>query len=261
MQNGQEKLFYEQKNVFLQNKNPDETLASVIKKTAQSFIGYPYIEHSLEVSENEDLVVNLKGFDCTTFVETVLALSRTFIVNEDYNYFKKELSGIRYRNGIMNGYCSRLHYFSEWISDNVKKKIVKDITRELEGEKKTFDVSYMSSNPKFYSALISSPERIDTIRNIEKRISELEFYVIPKHKIKIIEAKINEGDIIAFTTSFSGLDVGHIGIAVRDSQGKLNLIHAPSAGKLVQITNKPLSDYIINIKKHTGIIVAHPLLN
>ncbi len=36
----------------------------------------PYAEHSLE-HEPEALVVNLREFDCTTFVESCLAISRT----------------------------------------------------------------------------------------------------------------------------------------------------------------------------------------
>lgn len=44
--------------------------------TALFFRGTPYVASTLE-KEPEGLVVNLRELDCTTFAETVLALSRT----------------------------------------------------------------------------------------------------------------------------------------------------------------------------------------
>ncbi len=261
IESNQSKLFSELQTNFLKPKNSTEKFSLVVTKVAQSFVGYPYVEHSLELSDNENVVVNLNGFDCTTFVESVLALSRTFWIDGDFKSFKQQLQEIRYRNGVLNGYCSRLHYFSEWITDNVKKKTIADVTRELGGESTYFNVSFMSLNPRYYSALISSVERIDSIKDIEKNISGREFYVIPKLKVKMVESKINEGDIIAFTTSLNGLDIGHIGIAIRDNNGKLHLIHAPSAGKQVQITTGAISDYILSVKKHSGMIVLRPIPN
>jgi len=40
------------------------------------FPGAPYQTGTLEMPGREKLVVNLHAFDCTTFVETVLALAR-----------------------------------------------------------------------------------------------------------------------------------------------------------------------------------------
>ena len=40
---------------------------------AKSFVGTPYVAHTLERSP-ENLVCNLREFDCYTFVESVLAI-------------------------------------------------------------------------------------------------------------------------------------------------------------------------------------------
>ena len=41
---------------------------------ARQFLGIPYVAHTLEVNDREQLVVNTRQLDCTTFVETVTAL-------------------------------------------------------------------------------------------------------------------------------------------------------------------------------------------
>ena len=53
------------------------SLSSVEKQVVQIgnlFIGTPYVSKTLEKKGKEQLVVNLREMDCTTFVETVTAL-------------------------------------------------------------------------------------------------------------------------------------------------------------------------------------------
>jgi len=66
---------------------------------------------------------------------------------------------------------------------------------------------------------------------------------------------LRDGDIIAFTTSIKGLDIGHVGIAVREEDGRIHILHAPQPGTKVHITKEPLSEYIMSVKKHSGIII------
>lgn len=70
---------------------------------------------------------------------------------------------------------------------------------------------------------------------------------------------IQNGDLIALTTSDKGLDIGHVGIAVKMPDGKIHFMHAPLVGSKVQISESSLSDYVKQIKKHTGIIVLRAL--
>ena len=42
---------------------------------ARQFQGIPYVAHTLEVNDQEQLVVNTRELDCTTLVETVTALT------------------------------------------------------------------------------------------------------------------------------------------------------------------------------------------
>ena len=71
--------------------------------------------------------------------------------------------------------------------------------------------------------------------------------------------RIKTGSLIGITTNVPGLDVSHTGIAVRLETGALHLLHAPDIGYKVQMTEKPLHDYLALHPKQTGIIVAEAL--
>src|SRR4030067_3263649 len=87
---------------------------------------------------------------------------------EDY---KNELTFIRYRDGKIDQYPSRLHYFSDWIYNNQQKGIIKDITEEIGGEQISFSLNFMSTHPDAYKHLKESPEFIPVIEEQEKEIS------------------------------------------------------------------------------------------
>lgn len=240
----------------LENKLSDKPIGEIISEIGKSFLNTPYEAHTLEVTDREQLVINLSGLDCTTFLETTFALARCIKKNKTtFDDFKNELKYIRYRDGKLEEYPSRLHYFSDWIYNNIKKGIVKDVTKEIGGKPIKFNVNFMSQNPKYYKHLQSNPEFISVIEKHESEINARQYYYIPQDEIKRVEDKIINGDLIALTTSDKGLDIGHVGFAVKMQNGRVHLMHAPMVGSKVQITEIPLAEYVKKIKKHTGIIV------
>ena len=54
----------------------DSFYGNLIVEIGRLFINVPYKAGTLENLGKEKLIVNVPGFDCTTFVETVLALAR-----------------------------------------------------------------------------------------------------------------------------------------------------------------------------------------
>lgn len=231
-------------------------LNAVISKVASSFIGTDYAGFTLETDGPEVLTVNFRGLDCTTFLETAVTVARTCADGKDsFEEYLQKLEEIRYRGGKLNGYPSRLHYFSDWIYDNVKKGIIKDISREIGGEKIVFNVSFMGNNPKLYMMLKGNDEFLKQIKQQEKEIAAREYYYIPNSRIKDVQDKIMSGDLIGIVTSVEGLDFSHTGFAYRGDDNVLKFLHAPMAGKKVEITKKPLADYIPAIQKSKGIVV------
>lgn len=232
----------------------------LIAEVGKTFINTEYIAHTLETEGDEKLVVNLSGLDCTTFLETALTFARTVKKGKyDVDSYLDELKYIRYRNGNLDGYASRLHYFSDWIYNNVEKGIVKDITKEIGGKKISFDVWYMSKNFEAYRMLKANPKYVPIIQEQEKAIRSRTYYYIPKSEVNSFESKIQNGDLIAITTNLKGLDISHVGIAVELQNGRIHFMHAPLVGSKVQISPEPIQQYLEKIKKHTGIIVLRPL--
>lgn len=228
-------------------------------KIAKSMMGTPYVAHTLETGVSEDMVVNLREMDCTTFAENVLALTRTIkSENPDFDKFVSELEQIRYRDGKRNGYLSRLHYFSDWIFDNNQKRTVQDVSAEIAQVLYPNKVDFMSKHPDSYQILKSNPELIQQLRLQEEIVSERVAWYIPKDRISEFENQLRDGDIVALTTSISGLDVTHVGLVVWEND-HARLLHASSKEMKVVISEETLEEYLANSKSSTGIMVARPL--
>lgn len=227
----------------------------IVSEIGVWFLGTPYVEKTLEVGVDEALVINLAGLDCTTFLETVVTLARiTKMGRFTFEDYEKELEFLRYRDGVRTDYPSRLHYFSEWIYDNEQKGILTDITKDIGGKVYANNPSFMSSNPKFYAQL-SNEAYIDQIKIAEAGIAKRSYYYLPKETVKCHEARIKPGDLIAITISMDNLDISHVGIAV-EKNGRIHLLHASSTSKQVEISEKPLSDYLLSHKSQSGIMVC-----
>ena len=227
-------------------------------KYGLNFLKTPYVAHTLEVNEEEKLVVNFDEVDCTTFVEYVLALSLSPVKNGaiDKTDYARVLQKIRYRDGRINGYTSRLHYIADWINNGVKHGFMEDVTAANSPDSIALSLNFMSAHSKAYKHLKSSPENISKIEEIEKALSGQTFHYIPKAKLPDEGFSwIKNGDIIAITTNVPGLDVAHMGIAYYE-KGVLKLLHASSTRKMVVITQKTLAQMLKNNKRFTGIRVV-----
>ena len=241
-------------------------LGETMARIGETFVGTAYVPQTLEVEGPERLVINLRELDCVTFVENVLALGRfvhlhdsTMLDDEERlrAEYRRLLTEIRYRSGELEGYPSRLHYFSEWIADNEARGLMRDISRELGGTADDTPIDFMSTHPDAYRQL-SEPGAVDEIARTEARLSARPRYFIGEGDIENAAPGIADGDIIAATSTVAGLDIAHTGLAlVRD--GGVFLLHAPLVGSAVQISEVPLSARVQRIGGQDGIMVARPL--
>lgn len=227
-----------------------------IVEVAKMFMQTAYVGGTLDGNEKEQLVVNLRELDCTTYLENVVALSKA-LSNDSVTAadFLKELENLRYRNGKLTDYSSRLHYFSDWIYENEKKGIVKNITAEIGGEKYNKTISFMSTHVNSYPALQADTSLVEEIRKTENEINKRELFFIPETKIQQLENQIQNGDLIAITTKIEGLDISHVGIAIHINN-RLHLMHASSKAKKVVISDIPLAEMLMQSKYQSGIMVA-----
>jgi len=242
-----------QKSDFPDEGNAGDRMITVAKQ----LLGTRYVASTLEKGLDEPLTITASGLDCTTLVELTMAVALTSYQSEPtFDDLAQNLEYLRYRNGKRDGYISRLHYFYEWIVNNEKKGLVENITKNLGGVKKELNLSFMSSNPKYYPFEEGS-EQQQSLAEIEKQLNEKDFWIIPKNKLKQASSGIQNGDIIAFVANRSDLDFYHNGLAYWEN-GDLHVLHASSVAEEVVISDEPLHKFA-NIKRYDGIVVIRPL--
>jgi hypothetical protein len=251
-------LIFEEKMAWARGQGLETMpIGDAIVALGRTFIGATYTPGTLELEGPERLIVNLRELDCVTYIESVLAMIRVLQAGTpDYASFQRELVRIRYRDGTLAGYPSRLHYFSEWISNNEAKGIVRDVTREVGGRARAGGLGFMSAHRESYRQL-ADPETATEIGRIEARLSGEERYYIPQESIRAMETGIRNGDIIAATSTLDGLDIAHTGFAVWVGD-RLHLMHAPLVGSVVELSERPLAERLQRITAQDGIMVARP---
>lgn len=234
------------------------SMGEIVQAIADNFLGKPYVAGLLDRSNEEKLIVTLNKFDCVLFVETVLALSRGIAV-KDYNYqnFVRRLEEQRYSNGKMNGYCSRLHYFSEWIGDNQKRQTVENITAKLGGIPMDKQLNFMSQNRSSYPQMARDEATYQCRVGVETELAKNTVNYLPTNRIKSVYSQLKPGDIVAVATDIKGLDVTHTGFAYRNASGNMGLIHASPAGEVTVAYD--LHRYISRVENATGIVVARAI--
>ena len=228
---------------------------------ARQFLDVPYVAHTLEINDDEHLVVNTRQLDCTTLVETVTALK---LCAQDGKHafadYLDALRQLRYRQGRLNGYPSRLHYFTDWIRDKAAMQIVEDIQQPNPpfSAVQSVSVNYMSTHPEAYKALKANPSLVPEIRASEQLLTGLKVRYIPKRLLRnnaLLRSVVKEGDILAITCNKKGLDIAHLGFAVWRKDG-LHLLNASMLHKKVVEEPMTLWQYMQKHKTFTGIRVV-----
>lgn len=239
-------------------------VGTAIARLGETFVGTTYTPGTLEAPGPERLVINLREFDCVTFIENMLAMTR-FIRHDGAALladrpaaqarYARYLEEIRYRGGHLDGYPGRLHYFSEWLSDNAARGRLRLLVRELGGVEDPEPLSFMSAHPSAYRQM-ADPGVPEAIRAMEERLNAgPKRWYLPENTIAQVAYRIQDGDLIAAASTLPGLDVAHTGIALWQG-GRLHLLHAPLVGKSVEISVLPLAERIVENKTQDGIMVA-----
>lgn len=229
-------------------------LASRTFAVAKSFAGAPYVPGTLDTGGAEKLVVNLRQLDCWTFVENSLAIALAAHDNpEDVGALEHYLRQLRYWGGNIDGYGSRIHYFTGWTLQAEKLGYITDITARLGGVPYKKEISYMSARPHKYPAL-NNPKNMQDIRAAEARINRHAWFFIPETNIEAIENSLKEGDIILLTSAKRDLDIAHQGFAVKRGN-RMHLMHASSLAKRVVVSSQPIGEYVRSQVGQSGILV------
>jgi Protein of unknown function (DUF1460) len=231
-----------------------KSMGQIMQAVAHQLLGAEYQAGLLDREPQETLFVSLKKFDCFLFIETVLAIANN-LKQQDYDYqaLTHKIENQRYWNGKMNGYCSRLHYFSDWIEDNARRGNVQNITRQLGGIDITKKINFMTTHRSSYPNLVQGDLTFQCIARVENNLSST-FNYIPTEKIDQAYPQLQPGDIIGVATKIPGLDFTHTGLVYQQPDGEIGLIHASPAGKVV--IAQDLQKYISKVENAIGIVVT-----
>lgn len=244
------------------------TLGRGATRVGELASGTPYVAFTLEEYlraggnplQTEPLTLSLTRFDCVTLVESCLAVARVAAAEgaPSWDRFAHAVEQMRYRGGERREFTSRLHYFSEWIADGEKRGLLRDLGSELGGAVDARPLRFMTEHRKSYLALADDTV-FREIGAMERRLDRHPRHVVATDRIAEVADSIETGDVLAFATGISGLDVTHSAFAYRDANKILRVLHAPLSGGAVEVTRSTLPEYVAAIRRSTGILVARPL--
>jgi hypothetical protein len=237
------------------------SVGALMQALGPHFRGRPYLEGTLDGGATESLVVRLDGFDCVTFVETALAMARG-VRSGDTTYagFARRLAEHRYRDGRLRGYCSRLHYFTEWLADNEDRGLVTRLDDRLGGRPLTDTLDFMSTHRSSYDRFATNDSLYACVQQMETdlqaRQHDRPVRYVPQDSIRAVYDQLQAGDIVATVTSIEGLDVAHTGLVYAHEDGGRGLLHASLSDGVV--VSPDLQRYVQTIDHQIGIVVARP---
>lgn len=229
---------------------------------AKALLGQPY-EAATQEGRVERLRIYLTRTDCILFAETCLGLVRAVErcgAQASFEDLAASLLQSRYRDGVVDGYSSRLHYTTEWIRQGEANGLFDDLSDDLGGVQDARPIRFMTQHPDSYAPLTGESQYAKdnrrAIRAVEERLDGMTRYYIPRDKLAAVEGKIQNGDILCFATSIEGLDYSHVVIAYREHPGDaLGFIHASTAAKKVVVEPRTLAAYLKANPKILGVSV------
>ena len=203
---------------------------SRIDVLSRRFLGHSYKPNPLIGSADtaEVFTVSLDGFDCVTYIETILALARASNVEDFVQWLRK----IRYEHGRTQ-WERRNHYMTLWIRNNVREGIIRPVS--------------MPDIP-----ILSRERVLNVVSGLAAQRTRVK--CVPKAAVPRLEPHLQSGDLIFFVSTRKHLDVFHAGIIVRDGNGVLMRHASRSRGCVVE---QDLSEFL-KANRMAGVIVVRP---
>ncbi|NIQ11455.1 MAG: DUF1460 domain-containing protein [Gammaproteobacteria bacterium] len=202
---------------------PGERIVSL----SRHFIDTPYVEDTLVGNPDtaEQLVINLAGFDCFTFLDTVEALRRT----SEIVHFPEEMKEVRYRGGKV-AYTNRRHFFSDWVVGT--ETMVQDVTQEVGQGSAQVVIKQLNLKSDGTHWLPEIP--------VVKR--EITYIPVSRINQDVLSA-LESGDYVGVYTDRAGLDVSHTGLIVK-AENRLMLRHASARNSVKKVVDVDLLEYL-----------------
>ncbi len=235
------------RNTFMEEMttSPSHKISERIIPLSEPLLGLPYVDGGLGEGLNgqfdRDPLSRFDLFDCTTFVETVLAGAMSYSPSE----FERNLIKLRYQHGNVD-FITRNHFASaDWIPNN--QWALRDITQDIALDHTAF-AETLIDKPAWYQAMQQDrlqglPDSIDKTaqlkalheagKNLPKIYVRTPYVPLTALNQPEVLDRIPSGSVISMVrpnydvSQWIGthLNITHQAFAIR-KQGKLFLRHA-----------------------------------
>jgi hypothetical protein len=256
------------------NRFSNNSMAYRIDWISSQFLGNPYILFSLgegpQARYDQFPKYRIDGFDCETYVDTVLALA----FSSSLSSFQQCIDHIRYKNGTIS-YLQRNHFTGlDWNQNNQQLGLVKDITLSIKDQNNqavALVAEALVNKPNWYAF-----KALDTIRLAQAnktkasiRLAELKQQgaqlEIAQEKVPYLPftvlflenrkpnmylfAQIPHGSIIEIVRPNwnlsqligTSLNISHLGFAIRK---KDQLFFRQASSEYAKVIDVPLIEYL-----------------
>ncbi len=260
------------------NSTPNQSTLQRIKFVSKALLDKPYnlgaLGEGAGGNYDQAPLYRVDGFDCETYVDTVLAIA----LSTNLDNFKQCIKAIRYENGKV-GYLTRNHFASlDWNLNNQKIGITKDITASIVNPKNQ-PVAKMATavidKPAWYAKKSTDTIRIESISSQEKQqllgtlknkgshlpITSVSIPYIPLTALfdkegqpnQSIFNQIPDGSIIEIVrpnwdlkkSIGTCLNVSHLGFAIRENN---QLLFREASSTQKHTIDIPLTTYLSNAR-------------
>jgi hypothetical protein len=215
---------------LLSEAKNDHSAGDRIYVLSRHFLGHPYKPNPLigTVDSPEVFTASLDGFDCVTYIETILALARASSVDDFIEWLRK----IRYERGRIQ-WERRNHYMTLWIRNNIREGILRPVSMPA-------------------AATISKERVLNVVPGLSAQRTHVK--CVPKQAVPRLAGYLQSGDLIFFVSTRKSLDVFHAGIIVRDGKS-MSMRHASRGQGFV--VEQDLSEFLM-ANRMAGVIAVRP---
>jgi len=219
-------------------------------------------------SYDEKPLYSFESFDCTTFIESVLAL--TFTTGNSYQEFLDHLKNIKYSDKNEVSYVNRNHFTSlNWIPNTIQKEYLSDITTVIypsaPERMKWLDVD------DWYAKKISTLKKSDDLQKDEKiaslemksdnkktsNLARVSYIPLTELLSNEVQKKLIDEGVVLFnmvknehTKVNIPVIIGHQGFII-EKNGSLIIRHASSSKTDGGIVDVLLNEYVETRLKDT----------
>ena len=215
---------------LLSKTRNDHAVGSRVEHLSRHFIGHSYKQSPLIGSADaaEVFTASFVGFDCVTYIETILALALASKVDDVGDWLRK----IRYERGSIQ-WDQRNHYISQWISNNIRNGVIGQISMPV-------------------VPIVSRQRNLNVVPGLAAR--RVIVKCVAKAAIRRLEPHLQTGDLIFFVSTRKNLDVFHAGIIVRDGE---NILMRHASRSQDAVVEQQLNEFI-KANRMAGVVVMRP---